>query len=181
MEPREGPSRHIGCNPTQETILRRVDWDTRRSGNIFGRSTNVIAKLSAKRALDAERILPEHRLPPEIRDSASEWTSSWKTTGAAAARTPAALWPATAVHLGGDLGSRGLSLVGAAEGLAAQLDALDSQALPDDPADGETAAGHQCTANRPAIEGEEERAQTAYLRAHQARLSVEASHPGEDR
>src|SRR6266851_6711628 len=84
-------------------------------------------------------------------------------------------------YLGGDLGSRGLSLVGAAEGLAAQLDALDSQALPDDPADGETAAGHQCTANRPAIEGEEEPAQTAYLRAHQARLSVEASHPGEDR
>jgi hypothetical protein len=45
--------------------------------------------------------------------------------------------------------SRGISLVGAAEGLAAQLDALDSQAPPDDPADGETAAGHQCPANRP--------------------------------
>src|SRR6266436_8925062 len=70
---------------------------------------------------------------------------------------------------------------GAAEGLAAQLDALDSQALPDDSADRETAAGHQCTANRPAIEGEEERAETAYLRAYQARLFVEASHPGEDR
>ena len=48
-------------------------------------------------------------------------------------------------------------------------------------ADRETAAGHQCTANRPAIEGEEERAETAYLRAYQARLFVEASHPGEDR
>jgi hypothetical protein len=30
-------------------------------------------------ALDAERILPEHRLPPEICDSSSGRTSSWKT------------------------------------------------------------------------------------------------------
>ena len=59
----------------------------------------------------------------EVCDSASEWTSSWKTTGVAAA-----LWPASALHPGEDLGSRGISLVGAAEGMAAELDALDSQA-----------------------------------------------------
>jgi hypothetical protein len=70
-------------------------------------------------------------------------------TGAAAARMTAALWPASPLHLGSDLGSRGISLVGAAEGLAAQLDALDSQTLPDDHADGEAAAGHQRPANRP--------------------------------
>jgi hypothetical protein len=27
-------------------------------------------------ALDGERILPEHQLPPEMRDSCPEWTSS---------------------------------------------------------------------------------------------------------
>jgi len=70
--------------------------------------------------------LPEHQLPPEIRDSASEWTSSRKTTGAAAARTPAALWPATALYLGGDLGSRGLSLAVAAEGLATTAHCYES-------------------------------------------------------
>jgi hypothetical protein len=64
----------------------------------------------------------------------SERTSSWKASGAAPARTTAALWPASALHPGGDLGSGWISLVGAAEGFAAQLDALDSQVLPDDPA-----------------------------------------------
>src|ERR1019366_6113031 len=108
--------------------------------------------------------LPEHRLPPEIRDSTAEWTSSRKATGAAVAQTAAALRPANALHPGGDLGSDRISLVGAIEGLAAELDALDLQGLPDEPADGGTAAGHQCAANRPALAGEEERAETAYLR-----------------
>jgi hypothetical protein len=64
----------------------------------------------------------------------SERTSSWKASGAAPPRTTAALRPASALHPGGDPGSGWISLVGAAEGFAAQLDALDSQARPDDPA-----------------------------------------------
>src|ERR1700733_576173 len=94
---------------------------------------------------------------------------------------PTALWPASALGAGGDMGSCGISLVGATEGLAAELDALDSQALPNDPGDGEAASGHQCSANRSALAGEEERAETACLRTHQAGLTVEASHSGEDR
>jgi len=67
--------------------------------------------------------LSEHRLPPEICDSTSEWNSSRKATGATAAWTPTALWPASALGAGGDLGSRGVSLVSKAEGLATELDA----------------------------------------------------------
>jgi hypothetical protein len=43
----EGPSRHLGCNPTQK-LRGGLDWDTRRSGNISERSTSVTAKLGAK-------------------------------------------------------------------------------------------------------------------------------------
>src|ERR1019366_8598554 len=77
-------------------------------------------------ALDAERILSEHRLPPEICDSTSEWSSSRKATGATAAWTASALRPASAFYSGGDLGSGGISLVGAVEGAAAELAAVDS-------------------------------------------------------
>jgi hypothetical protein len=52
---------------------------------------------------------------------------------------------------GGDLGSGRISLVGAAEGLAAEVDALDSQALSNQRADGETTTGQQCSTNRPAL------------------------------
>ena len=41
--------------------------------------------------------------------------------------------------------------------------------------------GHQGSANRPPIKGEEEGTETAYLRSDQAGLLVEASHRGEDR
>jgi hypothetical protein len=78
-------------------------------------------------------------------------------------------------------GAAGISLVGTAEGLAAELPAVDSQALSDEPVDGETTTGHQCSANRPVLEGEEKRAETAYLRMHPAGFALGASHPGEDR
>jgi len=52
--------------------------------------------------------------------------------------------------------------------------------LPDDLGGGETTTGHQCSANRPALAGEEGGAETAYLRTHQARFAVEAPHSGED-
>ncbi len=129
---------------------------------------------------DAERILLKHRVPPEICDSPSEWTATGKASGAAATRTKTAVWPANALHSGGDLGSGGISLVGAAEGLAAELDALDSQALSAEPRDGETTAGHQCAANRSTFKGEEERAETEYLRTDQAGLVTKAPHSGED-
>jgi hypothetical protein len=80
-------------------------------------------------------------------------------TGATAAGTPTALWPASALGAGGDLGSCGISLVGATEGLAAALDALDSQALPDDRSGGEAASEHQRSANGPALADPEERAE----------------------
>src|SRR5246127_3916107 len=124
-------------------------------------------------ASDAERILHDHWLQQEICDSAFERACSGKVCGASPPRTAAALRAAGALGLGGGLGSRRISLVGAAEGLAAKLDALDSQALPGKPGDGETAAGHQCAADGPTVKGEEERAQTADLRAHQAGHFVE--------
>jgi hypothetical protein len=108
-------------------------------------------------------------------------TCSGKTSPTAAPRTAAALRVASTVGASGDLGSRGISLVDTAEGLATELDALDPQTLLGKPRDGETAAGHQCAANGPAVKGEEERAQTADLRTHPAGLSAEAPHPGEDR
>jgi hypothetical protein len=59
----------------------------------------------------------------------------------------------------------GSSLVGATEGLAAELDALDSQALPNDPGDGEAASGHQCSTNGPRLRAQKsERKRRVYGR-----------------
>src|SRR5437016_1376766 len=45
---------------------------------------------------DAERILLEHRIQPEICDSSCERTCCGEASGAAATKTTAALWPARA-------------------------------------------------------------------------------------
>ena len=57
-------------------------------------------------------------------------------------RRPPRYVPQVLSILTANLGSGRMSLVGAAEGLVAELDAVDSQALPNEPGDRETAAGH---------------------------------------
>ena len=79
--------------------------------------------------------------------------------------------------LAADLGSGRISLVGAAEGLVARLDALDWQALPDAPGDRETAVGHERTANRPAPEGEQQRAERKRRRYGRTKPGSRLQHP----
>src|SRR6266436_3717570 len=79
------------------------------------------------------------------------------------------------------MGGGGLSLVGAVESAAAGLDAVDPQALQVKPEDRETTARDQSTADGPSTGRQEEPKEAADLRAHQAGLSAQAPHPGEDR
>src|ERR1019366_6104752 len=123
---------------------------------------------------DVGRVLSEHGVSPEICDSTSERAAPWEARGSSGAGTEAALRPVAGFSAGGGMGSGGVSLVGAAEGLAAELDALDPPAVQAECGDGEAVAGHQCTADGPAVAGEEEPVQTAPVRTHSTGQVVEA-------
>src|SRR5437660_11433534 len=126
---------------------------------------------------DAERILLEHRIQPEICDSSCERTCCGEASGAArGGRRPRYGRPVLSI-LAADLGSGRISLVGAAEGLVARLDALHWQALPDAPGDRETAVGHERTANRPAPEGEQQRAERQRRRYGRTKPGSRLQHP----
>src|SRR5262249_61350137 len=97
----------------------------------------------------ARRVLRNHKLQPQVRDSTAEWAPSWEGAGAATTRTQAAVGQAGDFAFGRSVGSGGLSLVGAAEGAAAELDALDPQTLPAECAAGAATAGHAPPADGP--------------------------------
>src|SRR2546429_9998042 len=106
---------------------------------------------------------------------------SWEATGSSGTEAWAELWARTVERADQRMGGGRLSLVGAIERAAAGLDALDPQALQVKPEDRETTALDQSAADGPTTGGPEEPTEAADLRAHQAGLSAEASHPGEDR
>src|SRR5207302_9183156 len=110
-----------------------------------------------------------------------EWSSTWEATGSSGPEAWAELWARTVERADQRMGGGRLSLVGAIERAAAGLDALDPQALQVKPEDRETTALDQSAADGPTTGGPEEPTEAADLRAHQAGLSAEASHPGEDR
>src|SRR5713226_761563 len=130
---------------------------------------------------DLERILPDHGLSPKIRHSHFEWSATWEAARAAGTTARAKLWARTAVHPDQRMGGRRISLVGAVESAAAGLDAVDPQALQVELGDREATALDQCAADGPSIGSQEEPTETADLRAHQAGLSAQASHPDKDR
>ncbi len=129
---------------------------------------------------DAERILPNHGLPPKIRHSNFEWPATREATPSAGTAARAELGARTAIHADQRMGGGRVSLVGAVESAATGLDAVDPQALQGKPRDGETTALDQCAADGPATGSPEGPKEAADLRAHQAGLSAEASHPDKD-
>src|SRR5258708_1717024 len=130
---------------------------------------------------DAERILPDHGLPPKIRHSHFEWPATGEAARSAGTAARAELWARTAVHSDQRMGGRRVSLVGALESAAAGLDAVDPQALQVKPGDRETTASDQSAADGPSTGRQEDTTAAADLRTHQAGLSAQAPHPGEDR
>src|SRR5438128_10357782 len=70
---------------------------------------------------------------------------------------------------------------GAVEGAVAVVAAMDSQALSRAAGDRKAIAEDQSAADGPPAESAEDAAATADLRAHQAGLSAQAPHSGEDR
>src|SRR5260370_37639145 len=60
---------------------------------------------------DAERILPDHGLPPKIRHSHFEWSATRETTGSAGTPARAELWTRTRVLSHQPVGGRPISLI----------------------------------------------------------------------
>src|SRR5262245_32054912 len=79
------------------------------------------------------------------------------------------------------MGGSRLSLVGAVGSAVAAVDALDPQTLSPAAGDREAALADQSTADGPATESAEDAAAPASVRAHQAGLSAQAPHSGENR
>src|SRR3974377_1990628 len=79
------------------------------------------------------------------------------------------------------MGGSRLSLVGAAEGAASVVDAVDSQTLSGAAGDREAAFADECASDGPAAEGPEDAPASTALWADQARVFAEAPHSGEDR
>ncbi len=132
-------------------------------------------------AADAERILPHDEVPPKIRHSNFEWSTTWEATRWARTAAGAELWARTANHPDKRMGGCRVPLVDAVESAVAGLDALDPQAFQVKPSDRGTTTLDQSAADGPSTGRQEEPKEAADLRTHQARLSVEAPHPGEDR
>jgi hypothetical protein len=126
-------------------------------------------------------VNPHDQVPPKIRHSNFEWSATWEATRSARTAAGAELWARTAVHPDQRMGGGCVPLVDAVESAAAGLDAVDPQAFQVKPSDRETTALDQSAADGPSTGGQEEPKETADLRTHQAGLSVEAPHPGEDR
>src|SRR6202162_6222773 len=129
----------------------------------------------------AERILPHHGVPPKIRHSNFEWPATREATRWAGTAAGAELWARTTVHSDKRMGGGRVSLVGAVESAATGVDAVDPQALQVKPHDRETTALDESAADGPSTGCQEEPKRSAGLRAHQAGLSAQAPHPGEDR
>src|SRR5262249_62106986 len=89
------------------------------------------------------RVPRTQQCPAQVRDSTGGWAPSWEGTGAATTRTQAAVRQAGDFAFGSSVGSGGLSLVGAAEGAAAELDAVDPQTLPAEWEAGAATAGQE--------------------------------------
>src|SRR5882762_7303717 len=138
---------------------------------------------SCSETANAGRILPHHGLPPKIRHSNFEWpaTREAEATRWAGTAAGAELWARTTVHPDKRMGGGRVSLVGALESAATRVDAVDPQALQVKPSDGETTALDQSAADGPSTGCQEEPKEAADLRAHQAGLSAQTPHPGEDR
>jgi len=79
------------------------------------------------------------------------------------------------------MGSGGVSVVGAAEGDPAELDAVDSPTVQAQRGDGEAVAGYQRAADRPAVAEEKEPVQAAPVWADQTGDVVKAPHSGKNR
>jgi hypothetical protein len=147
---------------------RKGKWEYFRV--IYGR----YGKADCKAKREMLRILPDHGLPPKIRHTHIEWPSPREGTRSAGTEAWAELWARTAERPDQRMGGGWISLVGAVESAAADLDALDPQALQVKRSDRETTALDQSAADGPSPGRQEEPTEAADLRAHQAGLLVEA-------
>lgn len=75
------------------------------------------------------RVLPDHGVQPQVCHSVAERATTAKAVAETGAGAEAALRPGGDRNPDGGLEGGGLSMVGAIEGAAAQLDAVDSPAL----------------------------------------------------
>src|SRR5215472_11531491 len=103
-----------------------LSWDTRRDLSLSGSLCTLSQGRPPEPTSHTERILFDHEVQPKVRDSSVERTGSGGAAGAKATRTKATLQQSGVVGTGGGVGSGGLSVVGAAEGPAAELVAVDS-------------------------------------------------------
>jgi hypothetical protein len=96
----------------------------------MGTSTSDLRTLSEGREEgeegDFERVLRQRRLQPEICHPFAERTAAGAVEERTATRARSELQPRSSDTVNGGMGGRWLSLVGAAEGAVAPVDALDS-------------------------------------------------------
>src|SRR5215472_15749385 len=161
--------------------MRRVGIGSRGEVAVLPTDVWAIPGSQGRSALLAVgRILCDNGLQPEVCDSVVEWATAGARAKAASERTEATLSEASDLDSDRGMGSGWLSLVRAAKSVAAELDALDSEALSVQWGCREAAAGHERTADGSSPAAQQAAAETQDIRADQARDFVEAPHSGED-
>src|SRR5260370_40083371 len=98
---------------------------------------------------DAERILPDHGLPPKIRHSHFEWPATGEAARSAGTAARAELWARTAVHSDQRFRGRPEPLVGALGSAGADLDPRDPHGPEVKTRGSRTTASHQAEADVP--------------------------------
>src|SRR3990172_2525520 len=149
---------HKECNPemvgknSNQGGLRIHEWKD-QMGLSQGDLRSLPKSIQAVQSPDSRRVLSGLRLQSQIRYSIAQRSSAAKAQDDHAQRASADLWRQGDLSSDGDLGSRRLSLLGAAQSAVAAVAAMGDQAFGTDGPSAKATADDQPGDHRPATEG----------------------------
>ena len=178
---------HLECNPQMLGItsnqggLRFHEWKV-QMGLPQSNLLPLQKSIQASQGSHSRRVLSGLSLQPQIRYSAAQWSSAAKNQhhNFQGPSTPD-LWRQGDLGSDGDLGSRGLSVLGAAQSSVAAVAAVGPKALDALVPSAKATADDQPGDHRPATGAQKAPTQKATLRAHQARHFTQTPHPHQNR
>ena len=148
-------------------------------GIFSGGASAIPESITGDEADHVGRVLFQHRIQPQIRDSVAERASP-REEAAPEATAIGELWSGADTAVGGGLGSGGLSLVGSLEGGAAIVAAMDSETISSGCGNRKEAIADQRGDDGSALEVEKEIVDQEALWRDQARHFAKASYSDQD-
>ena len=165
---------HKECNPamvgenSNQGGLHLHEWED-QMGLSQSDLRSLPKSIQAVQSPDSRRVLSGLRVQSQIRHSLAQRTNTAKAQDDRTQGASAGLWCQGDLSADGDLGSRRLSVLGAAQSPVAVVASVGDQALGAVGPSAKATADDQPGNDRPATEGKETPTQKTTLRSHQAR------------